>query len=178
MLSIPLVIRALAVLAINWFIKDIGTPPPEADGANQMGAQEGDKPAPEGKPNSIIKSLFSLIPTFATLYYGANYWNENPISIYDIGVFAIAFSGYSLRQWACHALGKFHTFVLGVKKDHILIETGPYRWLVHPSRYGPISVLSRNTALPSVPVVSDFGNDGIHNSFDSQENSNRRASFL
>lgn len=136
MLSIPLVIRAVAVLAINWFIKDIGTPPPEADGANQMGAQEGDKPAPEGKPNSIIKSLFSLIPTFATLYYGANYWSEDSISIYDIVVFTIALSGYSLRQWACHALGKFHTFGLGVRKDHRLIESGPYQWLVHPSYTG------------------------------------------
>jgi protein-S-isoprenylcysteine O-methyltransferase len=52
-----------------------------------------------------------------------------------VGV-AIMISGVAFRQYAISVLGKFFTATIQIKKDHELIQTGPYRYIRHPSYLG------------------------------------------
>jgi protein-S-isoprenylcysteine O-methyltransferase len=52
-----------------------------------------------------------------------------------VGV-AIMISGVVFRQYAISVLGKFFTATIQIKKDHELIQTGPYRYIRHPSYLG------------------------------------------
>src|SRR5690349_16274733 len=41
--------------------------------------------------------------------------------------------GFILRMYAYYTLGYFFTFMITIRKDHKLIKTGPYKYLVHPA---------------------------------------------
>jgi protein-S-isoprenylcysteine O-methyltransferase Ste14 len=52
--------------------------------------------------------------------------------IFVIGL-AIVMLGVALRQWAVLCLGKFFTVQVRVRSDQTVVDTGPYRWVRHPS---------------------------------------------
>jgi protein-S-isoprenylcysteine O-methyltransferase Ste14 len=52
-----------------------------------------------------------------------------------VGV-AIMIFGIVFRQYAISTLGKFFTATIQIKNDHELIQTGPYRYIRHPSYLG------------------------------------------
>ena len=66
-----------------------------------------------------------LIPTLSNRFSSWSYL--------EIGFFLCAIGGASLRLWCFKVLNKYFTFNLTVKKNHELITTGPYSYLVHPS---------------------------------------------
>jgi protein-S-isoprenylcysteine O-methyltransferase Ste14 len=45
----------------------------------------------------------------------------------------LSISGFSLRMFCFYTLGEFFTFNLGTRKNHTLIKTGPYAYILHPS---------------------------------------------
>ena len=45
-------------------------------------------------------------------------------------------AGWFLRFWAMRELGRLFTFEIGIRSEHVLIQSGPYRWLRHPSYTG------------------------------------------
>ena len=47
-------------------------------------------------------------------------------------------AGLALRFWAMAALGRLFTFNVAIRDGHELVETGPYRWLRHPSYAGAL----------------------------------------
>ncbi|MDQ6912565.1 MAG: isoprenylcysteine carboxylmethyltransferase family protein [Verrucomicrobiota bacterium] len=49
---------------------------------------------------------------------------------------AIFACGLVLRWWSIIRLGRFFTVNVAIARDHELIETGPYRYLRHPSYTG------------------------------------------
>jgi len=49
---------------------------------------------------------------------------------------AVAVGGAALRLWAVYTLGQYFTYVVHVSADQKVVETGPYRWLRHPSYTG------------------------------------------
>lgn len=51
----------------------------------------------------------------------------------SVGLFAL---GTALRWWAILHLGRFFTVDVAVAEDHQLVDTGPYRWVRHPSYSG------------------------------------------
>jgi protein-S-isoprenylcysteine O-methyltransferase Ste14 len=51
---------------------------------------------------------------------------------------AIVILGIALRQWAVLALGQFFTVQVRVRSDQTVVDTGPYRWVRHPSYTGII----------------------------------------
>ena len=54
----------------------------------------------------------------------------------DVFGAALAFSGLSLRWWSQAELGSMFTFEVGIRRDHRLVQTGPYAILRHPSYTG------------------------------------------
>jgi protein-S-isoprenylcysteine O-methyltransferase Ste14 len=45
----------------------------------------------------------------------------------------IVILGIALRQWSVLALGKFFTVQVQIRSDQTVVDTGPYRWVRHPS---------------------------------------------
>jgi protein-S-isoprenylcysteine O-methyltransferase Ste14 len=60
--------------------------------------------------------------------------------IFVVGV-ALMAAGIVIRQWAVALLGKFFTTDVRVHTDQTVIETGPYRWVRHPSYTGLLMTL-------------------------------------
>jgi protein-S-isoprenylcysteine O-methyltransferase len=44
--------------------------------------------------------------------------------------------GVGLRQWAIRTLGHFFVGYVSVQPDHRVVQSGPYRWVRHPSYTG------------------------------------------
>jgi protein-S-isoprenylcysteine O-methyltransferase Ste14 len=51
------------------------------------------------------------------------------------------FVGIALRQYSMAVLGKYFTFDVAVSSGHAVIETGPYRYIRHPSYTGALLTL-------------------------------------
>ena len=54
-----------------------------------------------------------------------------------IGLCVLAF-GLSLRWYSVYYLGRYFTTTVSIAADHHLIETGPYRFIRHPSYAGAL----------------------------------------
>jgi protein-S-isoprenylcysteine O-methyltransferase Ste14 len=52
--------------------------------------------------------------------------------IFAVGL-AIILSGIALRQWSVLALGTFFTVQVQVREGQTVVDTGPYRYVRHPS---------------------------------------------
>ena len=52
--------------------------------------------------------------------------------IFVVGL-AIVLLGVALRQWSVMALGAFFTVQVRVHSEQTVVDTGPYRWVPHPS---------------------------------------------
>jgi protein-S-isoprenylcysteine O-methyltransferase Ste14 len=52
--------------------------------------------------------------------------------IFVVGL-AIMLFGIALRQWSVMALGKFFTVQVRVREGQTVVDTGPYRYVRHPS---------------------------------------------
>jgi protein-S-isoprenylcysteine O-methyltransferase Ste14 len=50
-------------------------------------------------------------------------------------------AGTVFRQWAIAVLGRYFFGVIGVQKEQKVVETGPYRWIRHPSYTGVLIFL-------------------------------------
>jgi protein-S-isoprenylcysteine O-methyltransferase len=49
---------------------------------------------------------------------------------------AVFVGGLAFRGWAVHELGRFFKFTVVVQPDHEVVDTGPYRFIRHPSYTG------------------------------------------
>ena len=58
---------------------------------------------------------------------------------HEIGI-ALMLAGILLRIYAVVYLGRFFTVNVAIAQDHTLIDTGPYRWIRHPSYTGILMV--------------------------------------
>jgi protein-S-isoprenylcysteine O-methyltransferase Ste14 len=50
-----------------------------------------------------------------------------------VGGLVIVVLGMALRQWAVRSLGQFFTVQVQVRSGQTVVDTGPYRWVRHPS---------------------------------------------
>lgn len=46
--------------------------------------------------------------------------------------FVIGLSSFALRAWAAVALGKFWSMHIEIRREHPLVQSGPYAWVRHP----------------------------------------------
>jgi protein-S-isoprenylcysteine O-methyltransferase Ste14 len=63
------------------------------------------------------------------------------ISVFIIGIFLMT-TGIALRWYCILILGKFFTFDVAIHSGQPLIETGPYRYIRHPSYTGALLTLA------------------------------------
>jgi protein-S-isoprenylcysteine O-methyltransferase Ste14 len=60
-----------------------------------------------------------------------------PSSVYYLGIFIMVL-GIVIRQWAIAVLGRFFSRTVAVQEKQAIIETGPYRYVRHPSYAGAL----------------------------------------
>lgn len=51
---------------------------------------------------------------------------------------ALVLIGLVIRRWSVHALGTLFTHILSIRKGHVVVSTGPYKYLRHPAYSGSI----------------------------------------
>ncbi|MGH9572709.1 MAG: methyltransferase family protein [Candidatus Acidiferrales bacterium] len=66
-------------------------------------------------------------------------WERIPL--FYIGV-ALMLAGLAFRFYAMGVLGRFFTYRVGVQTDHVVVQSGPYRYIRHPSYTGALITLA------------------------------------
>lgn len=67
--------------------------------------------------------------------------------IFAVGIFLIV-AGVALRWYSVQVLGKYFTLQVAIQPGQTVVESGPYRWIRHPSYTGSlISLLGLGLAL-------------------------------
>jgi protein-S-isoprenylcysteine O-methyltransferase Ste14 len=61
--------------------------------------------------------------------------------VFAVGL-AILAVGVALRFYAVIVLGRFFTLVVMTRRDQHVVDTGPYRWIRHPSYTGFLLALA------------------------------------
>jgi protein-S-isoprenylcysteine O-methyltransferase len=98
-----------------------------------------------GSSTKDRKSLQLLwITIMVSLFIGVSvavYWprtalpSEHKLALAGLLIFII---GISLRWYAILHLGRFFTINVSIAKDHQLVQSGPYRFIRHPSYTGAL----------------------------------------
>jgi protein-S-isoprenylcysteine O-methyltransferase Ste14 len=57
--------------------------------------------------------------------------------VFWAGIVAMC-SGFLLRHWSISILGKYFRTTVELEKDHKVVQTGPFRYIRHPSYSGMI----------------------------------------
>lgn len=107
-------------------------------------------------PSSTVRGHATIAPSFAFLYVAVATGIVGPFviaatvrgaaiafarwPIFIVGVAAMA-SGLVIRAWAVVLLGRFFTNDVRVHPGQTVVDTGPYRWVRHPSYSGLILIL-------------------------------------
>jgi protein-S-isoprenylcysteine O-methyltransferase Ste14 len=61
---------------------------------------------------------------------------QAPIAFWA-GIVSMCF-GFLLRHWSIHILGKYFRTTVELERDHKVVQTGPFRYIRHPSYSGMI----------------------------------------
>lgn len=105
------------------------------------------EPSSRNEPTDLISSVAFL----AVLVAGAFDLRHSRWGMVEtwlaraLGV-AIIGSGVLLRSRAVRALGDNFSVRLGVRRDHALVDRGPYRWIRHPN-YAALLLVACGTAI-------------------------------
>jgi protein-S-isoprenylcysteine O-methyltransferase Ste14 len=81
----------------------------------------------------ILASLLGVGGAFAcagTVPWAGLHVARWPIFVAGVVVIVL---GIALRQWSVRTLGQFFTVQVQVHADQTVVDTGPYRWVRHPS---------------------------------------------
>ena len=93
--------------------------------------------------NNLNKNfyVFSVAIFCLQIFYWMSnlyYYGNLGLNIFEWSMFFMFVVGWLLRLVSYFTLGEFFMFKIGVKKNHELIEHGPYKYLIHPSYTGGI----------------------------------------
>jgi protein-S-isoprenylcysteine O-methyltransferase Ste14 len=76
-----------------------------------------------------------------------------PEPFFYLGISMMLF-GIAVREWAVATLRSYFSYVVRVREDHRVIQSGPYRYVRHPAYTGSIiTILGLGVALRSLPGV-------------------------
>lgn len=108
---------------------------------NEMGKGTDDTVHENGNETSkLVVTLLHLV-VFTALELLSVIKLYDPVSYVDWFLFIVATIGIFICYSAYWSLGKFYTFSIGIRKDHRLVSSGPYRYLVHPGYTGQYTVI-------------------------------------
>ncbi len=86
----------------------------------------------------VISCIF--VAVYTTFKLPQFQFADNSAS-YPFGV-ALFFTGLCVRWYSIYYLGRFFTVNVAIASDHKVIDTGPYRYIRHPSYTGALMAFS------------------------------------
>lgn len=95
--------------------------------------------------------LIFMLPIADLAYFG-NTVREDFHYLSGVGLF-LAIGGLIFRMWAIKVLGRFFTPKVEIQSDHEIIQSGPYRWIRHPSYTGSL-VMALGIAIYFESILS------------------------
>ena len=112
-----------------------------------------------GSVAALVSIIFGLEYIVAPRAFAFAYSWACPVWLRWVGAVVLP-GGVALLAWAHHHLGRsFHSFIV-TKEDHVLVETGPYRYIRHPIYLAYLldyvggGLLAGNWVLTVVPIVA------------------------
>ncbi len=78
-----------------------------------------------------------IVYVITAFSFAANDVAKLPSSVFYLGIILMVL-GIVLRQWAIAVLGRFFSRTLIIQKGQTVVETGPYRYVRHPSYTGAL----------------------------------------
>lgn len=93
---------------------------------------------------SIVALSLTFVPGFIGAFLLANHVESAAIEfarwpLFVIGAILTA-AGIAFRQWAIATLGRYFTIYVRVSSGQQVVESGPYRYVAHPSYTGLVLV--------------------------------------
>lgn len=89
----------------------------------------------------ILNNFYrKMVGSIAFYFYAAaaRIIDNTPVTSIEIVAFVMLIFFVAIRIWSYRELGPMFTYALCIQRDHTLVETGPYKYLVHPSYTGQI----------------------------------------
>lgn len=107
--------------------------------AKKMGTCEGDKIYVNGNKNrTFIRKVCDHIMLCCIPIMFYSYRECYQVTFIDYFYILLAIVGMFIRLWAYYTLGELFTFEIGIRKDHNIITSGPYRYFAHPGYLGNV----------------------------------------
>ena len=120
-------LHLLRILSLIWIVSELFLT--RRSGANATSRDRGSLPL------LIIVQWGSIfLGIFVAFHFSVGFFPDlDVVRMCGIGVFI---AGYALRVYSILYLGKFFTINVAIAADHRVIDTGPYRFIRHPSYTG------------------------------------------
>ena len=108
---------------------------------NEMGRKTGDEINSTGndaiganawRTDITVSFLLQILSLYMTY--------DAVLSWFDCFLFFVASCGFTICYWAYYTLSEYYTFRIGIRKDHKVISTGPYKYVRHPGYIGQLMV--------------------------------------
>lgn len=133
-----MIIRYTLFVILELYLQLVATPPTKGV---EMGRCEGDISSNTATNTSFLRYCsFNIIYTLYKLMH-VYFLSFSPLTFLDWLLFSVATFGILIRLWSYYELGNLYTFDIGIRKDHKIISTGPYRYLAHPGYWGQYLVM-------------------------------------
>jgi protein-S-isoprenylcysteine O-methyltransferase Ste14 len=130
--------RSIFVCLVQFCIIIVQTSP---NSANELGSAQGDKKEKGGEKVSTFRRIFLNVIYCVLTVYHMGFYGQLPVRYDDIFLIVLMIIATVLRIWSYISLGPFFTFNLGIRENHKLIKSGPYKYLIHPSYTGQLVTL-------------------------------------
>ncbi|CAH6419058.1 Isoprenylcysteine carboxyl methyltransferase [uncultured virus] len=120
----------------------------------EMGEIPDDKVYPGGRMDRTYKSRIIFGVIFAWFTFSNIYrYGDVPLTYLEWFVCLMMVTSAALRLYCYWTLGSMFTFKLGIRADHELIQTGPYKYLIHPSYTGQILFMSSYMCFHGINII-------------------------
>jgi protein-S-isoprenylcysteine O-methyltransferase Ste14 len=123
-------LRVFLSIIIQYYIQIIAIDP---NLGNEMGKSEGDVVNTKGNEHITAKyRIFHFTLSYLSLLLSLYFNLEVPLDMIDYFYFLIATIGVVGCFYTYRVLGEFYTFTIGIRKNHALITSSLYKYIMHP----------------------------------------------
>jgi protein-S-isoprenylcysteine O-methyltransferase Ste14 len=137
-MSVPLVFQS-PLFRTLWWVTLLAVFLPETVMSKRLTSGAGAVKADRGsKMVVILTANFSIVlGSFVASWFPSMAFGRGWREVFFAGLVVLV-GGMMFRWYAIRVLGRFFTFDVAISAGQTVIETGPYRWIRHPSYLGSL----------------------------------------
>jgi protein-S-isoprenylcysteine O-methyltransferase Ste14 len=136
-------IRLLLSIILQYYQQIMAVDP---NLGKEMGREFGDEINQTGNEHMTSNNrIFQITLAYSLMLYSLYSNLDIPLTFIDYMLFVIGTIGVIICFWTYRTLGEFYTFTIGIRKNHYLVKTGPYQYIMHPGYLGQILLIVSTT---------------------------------